>query len=145
LLSGEKTSAYITYATPPYAILALAELPLSARPTVRIAPSMMKLKLNVCCVVLAAFSLAVRSPHGILPSSLKAVTAFLLGGGVVLVVPKPVCAAYNRAARIGRRLGGHFSRDRGRAREFILRDLGLALKIELRVFPREVRKLHVGK
>jgi hypothetical protein len=84
---------------------------------------MMKLKLKVCCVVLAAFSFTDRSPHGTLPSSLKAVTALLLGRGLGLVVPKPVCVAYCRAKRRGRIPGGHLRRDRGRAREFIMRIL----------------------
>jgi hypothetical protein len=79
---------------------------------------MMKLKLNVCCVALAAFSFPLNSPHGTLPSSLKAVTAFLLGREA-FDVPKPVSVAYNRAAKIGRRLGGHLRRDTGRTREFI--------------------------
>jgi hypothetical protein len=67
--------------------------------TVKAAPIIIKLKLNVCCVVLAAFSLAVKSPHATLPSSLKAVTAFLLGRGEAPpVVPNPVWVAYNRLA-----------------------------------------------
>jgi hypothetical protein len=80
---------------------------------------MMKLKLNVCCVALAAFSFPLNSPHGTLPSSLKAVTAFLLGREAAFDVPNPVSVAYNRAARIGRRLGGHLRRHTGRTKEFI--------------------------
>jgi hypothetical protein len=109
----------------PTNIISYGRVLFSATLTVRTAPSMMKLKLKVCCVVLAAFSFTDRSPHGTLPSSLKAVTAFLLGRGVALVVPRPVWVAYNRAARIGRRLGGHLSRSRGRAKEFISRIMSL--------------------
>jgi hypothetical protein len=60
---------------------------------VNTAPRIMKPKLKVCWVILAAFSPALSSPHGTLPSSLKAVTAFLLGLGEVPVVPKPVWVA----------------------------------------------------
>lgn len=80
----------------------------------------MKLKLNDCCVVLAAFSLIERSPQATLPSSLKAVTAFLLARGASLVVPKPVCVAYSLAANSGRRFGGNLKRDLAVVSEFIL-------------------------
>jgi len=119
LLSSEKTSVYMKYATPPYTMLVTVKLLFSPRLAVRIAPTMMKLKLNVCCVALAAFSFPLNSPQGTLPSSLKAVTAFLLGREEAFDVPKPVSVAYNRAAKIGRRLGGHLRRDTGRTREFI--------------------------
>jgi hypothetical protein len=81
----------------------------------------MKLKLKVCCVVLATFSLADKSPHATLPSSLKAVTAFLLDRGAV-EVPSPVCVAYNRAAKIGRRVAGKLKRGDVRLREFIAKN-----------------------
>jgi hypothetical protein len=115
---------------------------ISAKLTVRIAPSMMKLKLKVCCVALAAFSFPVKSPHGTLPSSLKGVTAFLLGREEAFDVPKPVSVAYNRAARMGRRLGGHFKIERGRTREFILPigialQLGVVLKTKASMFSKE--------
>lgn len=138
------------YATPPYTLLATAKRPFSPRLTVRIAPTMMKLKLNVCCVALAAFSFPLNSPHGTLPSSLKAVTAFLLDREEAFDVPKPVSVAYNRAAKIGRRLGGHLRRDTGRTRELIS-VIGIALQFapvsrtELCCFQREAPKLHVGK
>jgi len=80
----------------------------------------MKLKLNVCCVALAAFSFPERSPHGTLPSSLKGVTAFRLGREEAFEVPRPVSVAYNRAATMGRRLGGYFKIDSGRMRGFML-------------------------
>lgn len=57
------------------------------------APSMMKLKLKVCCVVRAAFSPADKSPQGTLPSSLNGVTALRFGRGEEVVVPRPVCVA----------------------------------------------------
>ena len=108
-LSGEKTWEYRTYATPPYRELANA----AARDlehTVKAAPTSISPKLNVCCVVLAAFSLAVKSPQATLPSSLKAVTAFLLGLGDAPVVPRPVWVAYNRVPRRGCRGVGKLKR-----------------------------------
>lgn len=47
--------------------------------TVRTMPPMIKLKLKLCCVALLAFSPADSSDHGTCPSSLNAVTFFLLG------------------------------------------------------------------
>jgi len=100
--------------------ISVGQLSKSQELTVRIAPMIMKLKLNVCCVALAAFSFPERSPHGTLPSSLKGVTAFRLGREEPFEVPRPVSVAYNRAARRGRRLGGYFNMDRGRTRGFML-------------------------
>jgi hypothetical protein len=73
---------------------------------VRTAPNNMNPKLNVCWVVLAAFSLAVRLPQDTLPSSFNMVTFFLRGFVPLLVVPKSVWVAYNLAAITGRRLAG---------------------------------------
>jgi hypothetical protein len=72
------------------------------RLTVKIAPTTISPKLNDCCVVLAAFSIGERLPHGTRPSSLNAVTAFLLGCGAELEVPNPVWVAYSRTAINGR-------------------------------------------
>jgi hypothetical protein len=110
----------------------------------------MKLKLNVCCVALAAFSFPESSPHGTLPSSLKGVTAFLLGREEAFDVPKPVSVAYKRAARTGRRLGGYFRIDKGRTREFMLtvrigRELTAVLKTKLLLVCKRSLKLDVGK
>jgi hypothetical protein len=100
--------------------------------TVKQAPRMMKPKLNVCCVVLAAFSLADRSPHATLPSSLKGVTAFRLGWGAALDVPRPVCVAYNLAATIGLSADGKLKRETARLlSEFIVKVLQLNWDIVL--------------
>jgi hypothetical protein len=58
--------------------------------TVKRAPRIIMPKLNVCCVALAALSLADRSPHATLPSSFNTVTGFLVLVGWGLVVPRPV-------------------------------------------------------
>jgi hypothetical protein len=78
--------------------------------TVKATPAIISPKLKVCWVILAAFSLAVKSPQGTLPSSLKVVTAFLLGLGEAFVVPKPVWVAYNRDARRGCNGAGRLTR-----------------------------------
>jgi hypothetical protein len=93
--------------------------------TVSTAPRMIKPKLKDCCVVLAAFSLVDKSPHATLPSSLKAVTAFLLGLGVVLVVPSLVCVAYNLAAIMGRRAAGKLKIGPVRQRAFMVKRASL--------------------
>jgi hypothetical protein len=73
-------------------------------------------------VVLAAFSIGERFPHGTLPSSLNAVTAFLLGCGALVEVPKPVCVAYNRTARSGRIVDGRDKSGAARVSEIIVID-----------------------
>jgi hypothetical protein len=123
LLSGENTSVYITYATPPYSNISTDAGRWSfGIQTVNIAPRIIMPKLNVCCVVLAAFSLAERSLHATLPSSFNIVTAFLFLVGCALVVPRPVWVAYRRAARIGRRPLGSFSNGETRGIGNILED-----------------------
>lgn len=67
-------------------------------------------RLKVCWVVLATFSRPDRSRQGTLPSSLKVVTAFLFGCDEAFVVPKPVCVAYSRAARSGRKEEGKLNK-----------------------------------
>lgn len=140
---------YIKYATPPCAVSAMTKPLFSLALTVRIAPSTMKLKLKVCCVALDAFSFPVRSPHGTLPSSLNGVTAFLLRRKEAFDVPKPVSVPYNRAARMGRRLGGHFRIDTGRRTKFMLTidialRLSIVLKTKLLMFSREASRLMWG-
>jgi hypothetical protein len=82
---------YRTYATPPCRQLVTLSGPSSeSGRTVNAAPTSIRPKLNVCWVVLAAFSLGDKSPHATLPSSLKAVTAFLLGLEDAPLVPNPV-------------------------------------------------------
>lgn len=65
--------------------------------TVKRAPPPMSVKLKLCCVVLATFSVVLRSPHFTRPSSLKTVTllcfCFEVPGAVV---PRLVCVAYAR-------------------------------------------------
>ena len=106
---------------------------------------MIKLKLNVCCVALAAFSFPVKSPHGTLPSSLNAVTAFRLGREEAFDAPNPVSVAYNRAARRGRRLGGYLKIDNGRTRELILRIALALLETMLLMLSQRSLSFDVGK
>ena len=79
-------------------------------------------KLNDCCVVLAAFSIGDNCPHATLPSSLNAVTAFLLGWGAALDVPSPVWVAYDREARSGRIADGRDRNGETRAIEVIVKN-----------------------
>jgi hypothetical protein len=82
---------YRTYATPPCRqLVAILDLVVESGRTVKAAPTSIRPKLNVCWVVLATFSLGDKSPHATLPSSLKAVTVFLLGLEDAPVVPIPV-------------------------------------------------------
>lgn len=90
-------------------------------PTVNTAPTRITLKLKVCWVVRAAFSIGDKLPQATLPSSLKAVTAFLLGCGVAFEVPRPVCVAYNRATIMGRRAAGKDRRGVARVKGFMMK------------------------
>lgn len=91
-------------------------------PTVSTAPTRITLKLKVCCVVRAAFSMGDKLPQATLPSSLKAVTAFLRGCDAAFEVPRPVCVAYKRAAIMGRRAAGKDRRGVARVKEFMMKD-----------------------
>jgi hypothetical protein len=85
--------------------------------TVKTTPKIIIPKLKDCWVVLAAFSLADKSPHATLPSSFSIVTAFRFFAGCALLVPRPVWVAYNRAATIGLMLLGNLSSGKRRGRE----------------------------